>query len=184
MKQFLNVKVCGFLRYLWFGSCVLPWLGACSYITHNPNAPLLIPFSVANAGSSVSSELVITKRQRYAIILRYFFQEGDEFDREKVRNLAGGSFYDDSRHLVERGAPLMIHVRIVQVDKGDERSLLDTKVSTPHISSHGADQFDAELADIVLEPGHYQLTAENLINAPQFQGAKTYLAVTRAYRGK
>lgn len=184
MKQFLNVKVCGFLRYLWFGSCALPWLGACSYMTHNPNAPLLIPFSVVTAGSAVSSELVIRKRQRYAIILRYYYQEGNNIEREKVWGLAGGSYQDESGRWLEPGAPLMISLRLVQVVNGNERSLLYTKASSPHISSHGADQLDAELADIVLEPGHYQLTAENLINAPQFQGVKTYLAVSRAYRGK
>jgi len=161
----------------------LPWLTACANGSQPPKPPIMLPFEVHKAGYKVESEFRIVERQTYAFELQYFPIENDQVDRDRVWKLAGGHFIDEAGKWVEPGAPLRIKLKIIQIRDGSEQSLFEENIANPHLSSWSWD-LDAKLANVLLDPGIYKVSVENLMYAPEFQGMKVSLRIARAYLGK
>jgi hypothetical protein len=172
----------------WFAYCLLlafvPCLTVCSDNTQLPKPPLSLSFDVKKAGSKVETELIIIERQTYAFNLEYPFRENDQVDRARVWNLAGGSRQDESGRWIELGAPLKIELKISRKNEGLEQSVYEGSISNPHLSSWGGNSLNAKLVHVLMEPGTYVVSAENLSDAPEFSGTKVRLSIVRAYLGK
>jgi len=175
-------------RKWWFAYCLLlafvPCLAACADNTQLPKPPLSLPFDVKKAGSKVETELKIIELQTYAFNLQYTFRENDQADRARVWNLAGGSVKDEAGRWIELGAPLKIKLKIFRKNEGVEQSVYEGSISSPHLSSWGGNSLNAKLANVLLEPGTYVVSAENLSDAPEFSGTQVGLSIVRAYLGK
>lgn len=162
----------------------LPWLSGCANGSQPPTPPLSLPFEVQKAGYKVESELRIVERQTYTFELQYFFRENDQADRAKVWKLAGGSLKDKTGTRVELGAPLRIKLKIIRKLEDNEQPQLEKNIANPHLYSWGGDSLNSKIANILLDPGIYKVSVENLSDAPEFQGIKVGLRIARAYLGK
>ena len=143
--------------------------------------PLAVPFAIGTAGSQLSFPLEITKAQTYSITLEYLYSKGKH---DSVWKLVGGSTQERNGKWAELGAPLSLRVRVTQDGATSTPVKFDKEVVAPRLSSWGEGVLDAKITDLQLAPGHYIITAENLINAPDLQTIKARLCVVKAYLGK
>lgn len=162
----------------------LPWLSACADSSQQSKLPLSLPFSVEKAGDKAESELRISERQTYTFELQYFYQKDDQIERAKIWHLAGGARKDEAGKWIERGAPLQIKLKIVRRLERSEQLQFEENISNPRLSSWGNNSLEAMLANVLLDPGIYMVSAENLSDAPEFKGKKISLRIARAYLGK
>ena len=162
----------------------LPWVVACADSTRQPKPPLVLPFDVRKAGNKVELEITITERQTYGFELQYFFKENDQVDRARVWQMAGGSLKDQNDKWVELGTSFRIKLKIIRRLEGNEQSQFEEDISNPRLSSWGSGSLYAMLAKVLLDPGLYIVSVENLSDAPEFQGTKVGLRISRAYLGK
>lgn len=161
-----------------------PWLTACANDAQSPKPPLILPFEVQKAGNKVELELRIVERQTYTFELQYFYKKNDQADRAKAWQLAGGSIKDKTGKWIETGAPLRLKLKIIRSLEGNEQFQFEENISNPRLSSWGSDSLNANLANVLLGPGIYKVSVENLSDAPKFQGMKIGLRIARAYLGK
>lgn len=159
-----------------------PYLAACTSESHPYRPPLALPFDVQKAENKVETELEIIEHQTYTFALEYFYT--NQVERAKVWSLAGGSFMDQAGKWIEPGAALQIKLKIVRRLEGKEQPQFDGIMTNPQLTSWGGDSLKAKLTNILLEPGIYKVSAENLIDAPEFHGTKVGLRIARAYLGK
>lgn len=159
-------------------------LTACANDIQPLKPPISLPFAVQKAGSKAGAEVRIIERQTYAFELQYFHKENDQDDRANTWNLAGGSLKDKSGKWVEPGAPLRIKLKIIRRLERGEQIQFEEDISNPRLTSWGGNSLDAKLANVLLDPGIYRVSVENLNDAPEFQGAKVSLRIARAYVGK
>ncbi len=144
----------------------------------------VIAFPIGPAGATANADFEVPQTQTYAFSLEYFYKEGDQADRAQVWKLAGGSVQESPGKWVEPGAPLRVHVRVVQKQGGAELPIAEQMVGNPRLSSWGSGTLSAELFAVPLSPGRYRVTVVSLDEARSFLGARTSLHVGRAYRGK
>lgn len=141
--------------------------------------PFNVPFDVATAGNQITLDFKITEALMYTVGLEYPFEKGEVLE---VWRLAGGKITDQSGNRIEPGAPIILHVTIMQRDS--KTIIIDKEVSSPRLSSSGGDLFEADIINLKLSPGQYRITVESKKNAPELKTVKTRLCITRAHVGK
>lgn len=162
----------------------IPCLSACADSVQPQKPPISLAFQVQKAGGKVETELMIVERQTYGFILQYSFREDDQTDRTRIWRLAGGAIKGESGRWIELGAPLQIKLRVVRKFADGVQSVYEEEISNPRLTSWGRNSLNARLANVMLEPGSYLVSAESLISAPELSEAKVRLNIARAYLGK
>lgn len=160
-----------------------PWLSACAN-ARPPKPPLIFPFAVQRAGSKIETELRIVEKRLYTIKLLFMFKDGDQEDYARVRKLAGDSAIDKSRKLVDPGIPILLRLKIIQIDAQGQKLLFEKESSEQPCYATGTGRISKRIEDIKLDVGHYKISVENLKDVPELEGTKINFVITFAYTGK
>ncbi|EIK93374.1 hypothetical protein PMM47T1_27279 [Pseudomonas sp. M47T1] len=123
--------------------CITPCGGA---VKAADAAPLSLKTSGAVAGLSVR----IAQGDSYSVRIDYYYPPADLAARKTLWEGAGG--------VQDNGAPFNVNLRIYDVD--DAVVIQDRRISHPTLSSWGDGVLHAELSEVHLPRGRYQITVE------------------------
>lgn len=174
-------------RALLLAVAILVMMGWTSAWTGSPsNSSRTVPFPIGKAGATVTAELLVLEKRPYTILLQYEFKKNHGMDRARAWKLAGGTPVEETpgRWIVEPGAELKIRVTVSRRQEGGDRLIAEKIIERPRITSWDDKTIVAELLNVSLDPGSYDVTVVSLDDAPLFVGAPTSLFFGRAYSGK
>ena len=135
-------------------------------------------YSPINIGDSLNCTLKIRKRGIWAITLRYPFQ--NESERRLALSLSGDSAERAAKVPIEGRPYLLIKI----VSSGENNTFSSKDFITPlGLESGDNGGYNSFLITKQLEEGSYQVSIDNLRNAPEFNKIKTKIIV-REYFGK
>lgn len=149
----------------------LPWLTACA------KAPTSWPFEVQKAGNKVEVEFEAVEHRGYLFDLRLMYKEGDREDGERVRKLAGRYEKDNNGKLLEPGVPILLRIKIDEIDDTGVKPMLDQEISELRTTSHGANSFDKRITEVPLKPGRYRISVESLKDVPELFGTPVIFSI-------
>lgn len=132
-----------------------------------------IPFHRSvDADGLLEQDFVVRKAQRYAVNLKYEFATPEI--RQRAWAFSGGT---------DAGAPFTVAVTIVSRGAPAGPALVDTTVTSPTLTSWGADGLYAELVALRLPPGKYTLRVQ-LAGAQPPPDIPLSVRMVVPYRGK
>jgi hypothetical protein len=169
---------------LWGVAIAALWLTACSEESTVPKPPLVIPFALDKGGEVVEFEVRIVERQTYTFGLGFSANVRDRNDSERVLKLVGDPWKDASGRYLNLGEPLRIRLKIDSAVQSGGEFAFDQ--STAEIARYSMDSngYNKQIANVLLDPGHYKVRIENLQPAPAVRGTPVNVHVRRAYLGK
>ncbi len=129
------------------------------------------PLSLKSAGAVTGLAVRIVQDDSYSVRLDYFYPAADPAARKVLWEAAGGSGED--------GAPFNVNVRIYDVD--DAVVIQDRRISHPVLSSWSDGVLHAELSEVHLARGRYQITVERRGGAGAIADYRAGVSVVRAW---
>ncbi len=151
---------------------ILPCLYACTKDVYPPIPPFKLPFTVQKAGTTVETEMRIVEHRVYILSLCFSYKEGDQVDRARVKKLVGDQYKNG-----DPGIPTPLKLKVSAIEPAGERVIVDKEVLELRLQAWGADFFRKEIDSVRLEPGHYRIRVENLINAPELAEVPITLSI-------
>ena len=103
----------------------------------------------------------------YEYLLRFYFQENNQTDRNRVRKILGGHEIDKSGNAREPGTPTPIRLIITKIDQTPEVKIYSKEIN-PILTSWGSNSFSKNIGHCDLPPGKYRARLENLNQSNEF----------------
>lgn len=171
MKNNANLVQISTARWLsiFILSC-LPLIAACAKDIGIRQPPINLPFEVQKAGVRVETEMRIVEEKEYRFALLLMYKKGDGVDGARVGKLAGRYEKDKNGKLIEPGVPVVLRLKIYVIDSSGDRLMLEQDVSELRRTSAGSGQFNKQVANLTLKPGHYRVSVESLKDVPELIG--------------
>ena len=136
------------------------------------------PLSLKTAGAVAGLSVRITQNDSYSVRIDYFYPPADSAGRNLLWDGAGGAHRDDGGQLQERGAPFNVYLRIYAIDNAVV--IQDRRISHPTLSSWGIGVLHAELTEVRLPPGRYQITVERRGSAAAIAEYRAGVSIVKA----
>jgi len=148
---------------------------------HSPeaNAADVAPLSLKTSGAVAGITVRIVDKDSYSVRLDYFYPPNDLTARQRLWEGAGGLRPDATGHTREPGAPFNVFLRIYDID--DAVVIQDRRINHPTLSSWGSGVLHAELSEVRLDPGRYQIMVERRGSAAGISDYRAGVSVVRAY---
>ncbi|MGY4496035.1 DUF5625 family protein [Pseudomonas sp. TE3610] len=129
------------------------------------------PLSLKSSGAVTGLAVRIVQEDSYSVRIDYFYPATDPLARKVLWDAAGGGR--------DSGAPFSVNLRIYDVD--DAVVIQDRRISHPALSSWSAGVLHAELSEVHLERGRYQITVERRGSAGAIADYRAGVSVVRAW---
>ncbi|QKZ05777.1 DUF5625 family protein [Pseudomonas eucalypticola] len=143
------------------------------------NAADVAPLSLKTAGAVAGMTLHVADKDSYSVRLDYFYPPNDPVARQQLWAGAGGVRPDATGHTSEQGAPFNVFLRIYDIDAAVV--IQDRRIDHPTLSSWGSGVLHAELSEVRLRPGRYQIMVERRGSAAGISDYRAAVSVVRAY---
>lgn len=153
-------------------------------VAEGPKPPIMLPFSIHQAGATVSTELRIAEERRYPFSLKFMYNEKDQADRERVRKLVGAYEKDKHGNFIEPGVSTPLKLTISVIDSSGARPLLEKDISALGQEGHGNNFFDRDFDLVRLSPGLYRVTVQSLKDVPELVNTKVIFCIYPRRSGK
>jgi len=163
------------LKGLPFTLCLL-CMARCSTLVQAAEAA---PLSLKSSGAVTGLAVRIVEDDSYSVRIDYFYPATDAAARKALWQGVGGAWQDPAGQLHEQGAPFNVFLRIYDIDAAVV--VQDRRISHPTVSSWGSGVLHAELSEVRLRPGHYQITIERRGSAEPIDDYRAGVSVVRAY---
>ncbi len=130
----------------------LDWFLRMGEITNHPIYST--PVKLENKGIVAEMHFKAENAGRYALVLRFNFNKGDEIDRKRAETL-----------LAEKN---LVKVRLFRVEADTEAELFHVEKQLVQISTQSSSFFEKAIFSTRLGAGNYRVTLENLSPSPDF----------------
>jgi hypothetical protein len=138
-----------------------------------------VPLDITGPTSTTAFDVHVTKSDIYSVSLSYPYI--DSVGRAKAWKLAGGETLQGNSWQ-ESGAPFVFQIRINEMHSG--KVVLNKQVTHPKLSSWGAEWLSAELVDVNLVEGSYQVLVDRSGSLVEEPSEPLQLQFSEAYEGK
>ncbi len=129
------------------------------------------PLSLKSAGAVTGLAVRIVQDDSYSVRIDYFYPAADTQARKVLWDATGGGR--------DSGAPFSVNLRIYDVD--DAVVIQDRRISHPALSSWSDGVLHAELSEVRLARGRYQITVERRGSAGAIADYRAGVSVVRAW---
>ena len=142
--------------------------------------PVAFAFDISRVNNSVAKDFSIVERRSYHFDIRFDYV--DQQDLRRVLKLVGdGSRFPDGRYGTP-GIPVAIHLKVTEVIEGaPPRIIYDDTIATQghyrHRFGPTIGHYDRTIANVVLNPGRYEVRATTVADLPEFRGTTTHLSI-------
>ncbi len=137
------------------------------------------PLSLKTSGAVAGVVVRVPQADSYSVRLDYFYPATDLAARTAVWDGAGGRRQNAAGEWTEPGAPFNVFLRIYDID--DAVVIQDRRISHPALTSWDTGVLHAELSEVRLQRGRYQVTVERRGNAGALSEARAGISVISAY---
>ena len=138
--------------------------------------PYGAPFSVDKAGTKAEFEIRTTEHRGYQFDLHYVYDERNQSDRERVRELVGSMETGSNGKPINPGVPIFLRLHIDMLDSPSKRTVINKEISDMRLTSWGQGSFSQLISTVILTPGRYKVTIESLVDVPALKGTQTNLS--------
>jgi hypothetical protein len=146
--------------------------------------PVELPFAVHQKGATVSTRLQMVEERNYPFNLKFYYNEKDKADEERVRKLVGGHQRDKYGKIVEPGIPIPLKLTISVIESAGEKIVLEKEILVGALYTRSIDNYTREIDLIHLTTGLYRVTVRSLKDIPELANTKVILGIYLRTSGK
>lgn len=128
----------------------------CANVFDRSPKPGSVEIRLSEVGVVADFQFEVRRRFPHWFSLNFWFPEGDEGERARVRKLLGGHMLDIAGKPLEPGTPTPVELKIFRVCKDDNEFEIYSHAASPILTSWGQGYFGKNIGNHVLAAGTYR----------------------------